>query len=103
MTIPEWPVKPRYGDAWKNLKQAMFEAAIYELAKEFAKMRFLLTLASHGSMSTVFGQTATSGWYQIQPRVTLWQVSMPIARKMLSRTISKTICEDNNNDRKLGY
>lgn len=34
MPIPEWPVKPRYGDAWKNLKQAMFEAAIYELAKE---------------------------------------------------------------------
>ena len=39
MTIPEWPVEPRYGDAWKNLKQAMFEAAmfeaaIYELAKE---------------------------------------------------------------------
>lgn len=34
MPIPEWPVKPRYGDAWKNLKQAMFEAAIYELGKE---------------------------------------------------------------------
>lgn len=34
MTIPEWPVKPRYEDAWNNLKQAMFEAAIYELAKE---------------------------------------------------------------------
>lgn len=25
MPIPEWPVKPRYEDAWKNLKQAMFE------------------------------------------------------------------------------
>lgn len=34
MAIPEWPVKPCYGDAWKSLKQAMFEAAIYELAKE---------------------------------------------------------------------
>lgn len=34
MPIPEWPVKPRYGDAWKNLKQVMFEAAVYELAKK---------------------------------------------------------------------
>lgn len=34
MAIPEWPVESRYGDAWKNLKQAMLEAAIYELAKE---------------------------------------------------------------------
>ena len=34
MTIPEWPVESRYGDAWKNLKQAMVEAAIYKLAKE---------------------------------------------------------------------
>ena len=34
MAIPEWPVESRYGDAWKNLKQAMFEATIYKLAKE---------------------------------------------------------------------
>lgn len=34
MSIPEWPVKNPYEDAWKNLKQAMFEAAVYELAKE---------------------------------------------------------------------
>lgn len=34
MTIPRWPVEPRYEDAWKNLKQAMLEAAIYELAEQ---------------------------------------------------------------------
>nr|DAM78759.1 MAG TPA: hypothetical protein [Caudoviricetes sp.] len=37
MAIPEWPVESCYGDAWKNLKQAMIEAAIYEMTKELAE------------------------------------------------------------------
>lgn len=28
--IPPYPPEPRYGDAWKNLKEAMCEACIYE-------------------------------------------------------------------------
>ena len=28
--IPPYPPEPRYEDAWKNLKEAMCEAHIYE-------------------------------------------------------------------------
>lgn len=31
---PDYPPEPRYGDAWKNLKAAMFEAAAYDLIEE---------------------------------------------------------------------
>ena len=34
MPIHKWPVEPRYGDTWKTLKQAMFEAAVYEMVKK---------------------------------------------------------------------
>lgn len=35
--IPEYPPKPRYRDAWKNLKAAMREACIYELLKKMGE------------------------------------------------------------------
>ena len=32
--IADYPPEPLYGDAWKNLKAAMFEAGIYDLIEE---------------------------------------------------------------------
>lgn len=35
--IPPYPPEPRYGDAWKNLKDAMYEAYMYELLQKIGK------------------------------------------------------------------
>nr|DAE50564.1 MAG TPA: hypothetical protein [Caudoviricetes sp.] len=58
-----------------------------------ARVRSLLTLASHGCMNTVFGPMGMCGLCRTKLQVTLWRVSMPTARKTLSSTTPKTICE----------
>lgn len=35
--ITDYPPEPRYADAWKNLKAAMYEAYIYELLKKMGE------------------------------------------------------------------
>lgn len=35
--IPPYPPEPRYGEAWKNLKAAMYEAYMYELLQKIGK------------------------------------------------------------------